>query len=53
MAVNFEDYFMANYAELCEVIAFALKENFGSFLELKGFVDRFLPQQKANLKDQE
>ena len=44
MEINFDQHFMANYGELTEIIAFALKENFGSFFtsavskELKGKV---------------
>jgi hypothetical protein len=31
--VNFDEYFTANYAELVAIIAFCLKENFGSFFD--------------------
>lgn len=33
-AVNFDDYFSCNYAELIAIMAFALKENFGSFFDV-------------------
>lgn len=46
MQQNFDDYFVANYAELVEILAFALKENFGSFLELRGFAEKYLPMLK-------
>lgn len=42
-AVNLDDYFMGNYGELVEILAFTLKENFGSFFELKGFAEKLLP----------
>ena len=31
--VNYDDYFAGNYGMLVKVIAYALQENFGSFLE--------------------
>lgn len=31
--INFNNYFRANYGTLIKLIAFALKENFGSFFE--------------------
>ena len=34
--VNFDEYFMANYGELFEVIKFALEENFSSFFTGSG-----------------
>ena len=33
-AVNFDEYFSCNYAELIAIMAFALKENFGSFFDV-------------------
>lgn len=43
-AINLDEYFMGNYGELVEVLAFSLKENFGSFFELSGFVEKLLPK---------
>ena len=31
--VNFDDYFAGNYGMLVKILAYALQENFGSFLE--------------------
>lgn len=44
-AVKLDDYFMGNYGEFIEIMAFALKENFESFFEAKGFVEKFLPKR--------
>lgn len=35
--VNFDEYFMANYGELVDILQFALKENFESFFASSGF----------------
>lgn len=34
--VTFDDYFMANYGELVEILQFALEQNFSSFFTGKG-----------------
>lgn len=43
-AINFDDYFMANYGELIEMVSFAMSENFSSFFAAKGLFERFLPK---------
>lgn len=44
--VNVDEFFMSNYSVLVEVIAFALKENFGDFFGENGFKARFLETVK-------
>jgi len=40
--VNLDDYFMANYGEMIEILEVALKENFESFFTGNGMKQRFL-----------
>lgn len=42
--VNFDEYFMANYGLLIQIIAFALKENFQSFFDASGLFAKYLPK---------
>lgn len=42
--VKFDEYFMGNYGELVEVVAFAIKENFSSFFAAKGLFESLLPK---------
>lgn len=44
-SVDFDDYFMANYGELVEILIFAIKENFSSFFAAKGLFDKYLPKR--------
>lgn len=39
--VNLDEYFMANYGEMIEILEFALKENFQSFFTGNGMKERF------------
>lgn len=52
-AVNLDEYFMGNYGELVEALAFALKENFESFFAAKGFVEKFLPKTVSEVSEAE
>lgn len=47
MSVKFDDYFLANYGELVELMAFAMEENFASFFSAKGFIEKFLPKNNV------
>lgn len=40
--INYDEYFMANYGELIEILEFALRENFNTFFTGKGIKARFL-----------
>ncbi|QUF70051.1 phage tail assembly chaperone [Vibrio fluvialis] len=51
--VNLDDYFMANYGELLEILVFALKENFSSFFAASGLLEQFLPNSKQEATVQE
>ncbi len=39
--VNLDEYFMANYGEMIEILEFALRENFQSFFTGNGMKQRF------------
>lgn len=39
--VNLDEYFMANYGEMIEILEFALRENFQSFFTGNGMKERF------------
>ena len=47
--IDFDKYFMGNYGELIEIVAFSIKENFSSFFAAKGLLENLLPkaQQEA------
>jgi len=41
---DFDTYFMGNYGELTDIVAFAVKENFSSFFTKGGFLEKYLPK---------
>lgn len=45
--VDFDNYYMANYGELVEAVAFAIKENFSSFFAAKGLFANLMPKLKV------
>lgn len=47
--VDFDVHFRGNYGALTEVIGFSLKENFGSFFEVKGLTARLSEVMKKVL----
>ena len=42
--VDFDQYFMGNYGELVEIVAFAIQKNFSSFFAAKGLLGSLLPK---------
>lgn len=48
--VEFEDYFAANYGELMQVVAWSIRENFGSFLAGNTFLGGLAGKVQASMQ---